>query len=162
MNAPETTSAGRFLDAVAALLGICTERRYQGEPAMRLEATAARADPVDLPVPYADRDGRRVVDVGTLARELDERSQTHPAARIAATAQDALARGLATIAVDAAADRGVDVVGFTGGVSYNDAISRRVRTTVESAGVQYLAQERVPPGDAGISYGQALVATARR
>ncbi|MGQ9539027.1 MAG: carbamoyltransferase HypF, partial [Candidatus Bathycorpusculaceae bacterium] len=32
----ETTSCGRVLDAVAAVLGICYERTYEGEPAMKL------------------------------------------------------------------------------------------------------------------------------
>ncbi|TFH25095.1 carbamoyltransferase HypF, partial [Candidatus Bathyarchaeota archaeon] len=36
----ETTSCGRVLDAVAALLGVCFERSYEGEPAMKLESIA--------------------------------------------------------------------------------------------------------------------------
>ena len=32
--------AGRVLDAVAAVLGVCYERSYEGEPAMKLESTA--------------------------------------------------------------------------------------------------------------------------
>src|SRR5665647_490067 len=36
----ETTSCGRVLDAVAAVLGICYERSYEGEPAMKLESNA--------------------------------------------------------------------------------------------------------------------------
>ncbi len=36
----ETTSCGRVLDAVAAMLGICFERTYEGESAMKLESTA--------------------------------------------------------------------------------------------------------------------------
>jgi len=38
----ETTSCGRVLDAVAAVLGICYERTYEGEPAMKLEAAAIK------------------------------------------------------------------------------------------------------------------------
>ena len=36
----ETTSCGRVLDAVAAVLGVCFERSYEGEPAMKLESAA--------------------------------------------------------------------------------------------------------------------------
>ena len=36
-----TSSTGRVLDAASALLGICRERTYDGEPAMKLEAAAA-------------------------------------------------------------------------------------------------------------------------
>jgi len=94
-------------------------------------------------------------------RRLDRFRAARSTPTVAATAQAALAAGLATVALRAAADRGVDAVGFTGGVAYNDAISRQVRETVESAELHYLAHDRVPPGDPGIAYGQALVASAR-
>ncbi len=161
VNAPETTSAGRFLDAIAALTGVGPRRRYQGEPAIRLEAAAAGVEPVDLPVPYDERDGERVIDVRGLAERLDALAREEPTAVVAATAQEALARGLATIAIEGARARGVGRVGFTGGVAYNDAISRRIRRAVEAAGLDHLSHERVPPGDAGIAYGQAIVATER-
>ncbi|MFC7134518.1 MULTISPECIES: carbamoyltransferase HypF [Salinibaculum] len=160
VNTPETTSAGRYLDAVAALVGICDRRRYEGEPAQRLEAAASEGTVRDIAVPFTERDGDRVVDTAALVRDLD--ALDAPAADVAATAQDALARGLGEIAVEVARDRGVDTVGFSGGVAYNDAISRRLRAEVESAGLDFLAPDRVPPGDGGIAYGQAVVATARR
>ncbi len=161
-NAPRTTSAGRFLDAVSALLGICTHRRYQGEPALRLEAAATGTEPLEISIPYTKRGDQQVVDVRELIHQLDELHQEYPPARVAATAQTALGCGLATLAVNAAEDSGVETVGFTGGVAYNDAISRTVRETVETAGLTYVSPEQVPPGDAGIAYGQAIVATARR
>ena len=40
MGKVETTSCGRVLDAVAAVLGVCFERTYEGEPAMKLESAA--------------------------------------------------------------------------------------------------------------------------
>ncbi len=162
INTPTTTSAGRFLDAVSARLGVCNHRRYQGEPARRLEAAAAGHDPIDIEIPTDERDGESVLDVHTLMARLDRLTKTHEAGRIAATAQWALATGLADIAVRSAAAAGVDAVGFSGGVAYNDAIARRIREVVENAGVRYLAPDRVPPGDAGIAYGQALVGSARR
>jgi len=36
----ETSSCGRVLDAVSAVLGICYERTYEGEPSMKLESAA--------------------------------------------------------------------------------------------------------------------------
>jgi hydrogenase maturation protein HypF len=161
VNSPVTTSAGRFLDAVSALLGAGPRRQYEGEPAMKLEALAADGSPLELAIPYAAREATRVVDVQELASRLDELARDHPAADVAATAQVALGTGLADIAVEAARERGVDAVGFSGGVAYNDAISRTVREVIEGAGLTFLPHRDVPPGDAGIAYGQALVATAR-
>jgi hydrogenase maturation protein HypF len=161
VNAPETTSAGRFLDAMSALLDVCTERQYEGQPAIELEAAAHGHAPQMVSLPFRQREDRRVLDVGALARKLAAVAETEPTGVVAATAQDALARGLAEIAIEAAKTRDVDAIGFTGGVAVNEAISRTVRRTVESAGLASLSHEAVPPGDAGLSYGQALVATAR-
>jgi hydrogenase maturation protein HypF len=161
LNAPAATSAGRFLDAVSALLGVCTERSYQGEPAMRLEAAASRGSPLEISVPYDSRDGRRVVDVHSLFRTLDDLRKDHPVADVAATAQSTLADGLGDIAVSAARELNVDAVGFTGGVAYNDAISRRMAAHVRDADLEFLVPRTVPPGDGGIAYGQAVVATDR-
>ncbi|MBM6785755.1 carbamoyltransferase HypF [Collinsella tanakaei] len=43
INSPLTSSMGRFLDACAAILGICGRATYEGEPAIELEAAATRA-----------------------------------------------------------------------------------------------------------------------
>lgn len=160
-DSPVTTSAGRFLDAVAALTGICTERRYQGEPAMRLEAAAADGNPVPVDVPTAVRDGQLVVDAAAAMRDLATLAEDRPAPDVAATAQRVLAAGLAEVALTAAADRGLDAVGFTGGVAYNPRIDRHIRHRVQEAGYAYLGHDEVPPGDAGLAYGQAVVASAR-
>lgn len=161
LNTPPTTSAGRYLDAVSALLGVGRERRYEGEPAMRLEALARGGTPLDVSVPTDTVDGRPVLDVSAVLKRLEAEREDHPAADLAATAQDVLARGLGRIAVDAAREAGVETVGFSGGVALNEAISETLSAVVREAGLNYVDHETVPPGDAGIAYGQAVAATAR-
>lgn len=161
VNSPVTTSAGRYLDAVSALLGVCSRRHYEGEPAMKLEASGADATPTTLDVPTTTVDGRPSVDTATLVRRLDGLTATHDVSTVAATAQTALGRGLADIAIEAATARDVGAVGFTGGVAYNGLISATIRDRVTRAGLTYLGHETVPPGDGGIAIGQVTVASAR-
>ena len=168
VNSPRTTSAGRVLDAASALLGVCTEREYRGQPAMELEAAGDGAEPLSL-TPPIDWSGEPQLRAPELCRRLVAASETEitaldasERATLAATAQATLADGLARIAVSAADERDRNAVGLTGGVAYNDSVARRVREQVTEAGLTFLGHSAVPPGDAGIAYGQAVVADARR
>ncbi|WP_253737503.1 carbamoyltransferase HypF [Halohasta salina] len=161
VNAPTTTSAGRVLDAVSALVGACDRRTYEGEPAQRLEALATNGTVQPIDIQYRSTNGRRVLDTQSLVSALADMLTRQSAADVAATAQAAVARGLGTLAVAAARRRDVGTIGFTGGVAYNDAINRHLRAVVEGAGLTLLTPNAVPPGDGGIAYGQAIVATSR-
>ncbi len=158
VNAPQTTSAGRFLDGIAAWLGVCRERTYEGEPAMRLEALAVRGTPLAVDVPVRRSDGRWVIDLVPVFRALVEASSVEPAERIAATAQSALARGTARAAIAVAEERRIRAVCLSGGVAVNDAIASEVRAAVEAAGLTFLTNEWAPCGDGGVAFGQAVAA----
>jgi len=158
VNAPWTTSAGRFLDAVAAWLGICTERTYEGEPAMRLEALATRGMPAELDVRVVRRGRLFEVDTIGLFRTLVDLAESATQAEIAATAQALLAEGISRAATELAQERGMEVVGLSGGVAYNDAIAGRIRERIEAAGLRFVTNERTPCGDGGVSFGQAVFA----
>ena len=158
INTPMSTSAGRFLDAVAAWLGICVERTYEGEPAMRLEATAVAGRVLSLPIRFVESDGLRRLDTTGAFLRLTELAVTHPMADIAATAQAYLAEGMAALAIEEARAQTIDAIAFSGGVAINDAIATRTRQAVESAGLRFETNERVPCGDGGVSFGQAVYA----
>jgi len=155
VNAPWTTSGGRFLDAVAAWIGLCRERTYEGEPAMRLEAAARGGIARGVEVPLGEVEGRLEVDLVSGFATLVEMTKGAPLADIAATAQSMLARGVAAAAVRVARDLGIGVVCLSGGVAVNDAIATAFRRQVEAAGLRIVANEWAPCGDGGISFGQA-------
>lgn len=158
-NTPLTTSAGRFLDAVAGLLGVSTARTYEGEPAMRLEAAAVNGKPIpDIQTELVERDGLTVLDTVSLFRDLYLRMKAAPPADIAASAQAYLADGTTRIAIELARQTGITAIALSGGVAYNDAISTRIRARVEAEGLSYFTNELVPCGDGGVSFGQAVIA----
>ncbi|MCW4035428.1 MAG: hypothetical protein NWF03_08705, partial [Candidatus Bathyarchaeota archaeon] len=61
------------------------------------------------------------------------------------------------LAVDQAEKLGVKHVGFSGGVAYNEHITETMRKTVEEKGFKFLVHTRIPAGDGGTSFGQAVV-----
>jgi hydrogenase maturation protein HypF len=154
-NAPWTTSGGRFLDAVAAWTGVCRERTYEGEPAMRLEAVARGGAARDVGVPIREVEGHLEVDLVTGFAALVEMAKLAPVADVAATAQSLLAQGTAAVAVRVARDLGIGVVCLSGGVAVNDAIAAAFRRRIEAAGLRTVTNEWTPCGDGGVSFGQA-------
>jgi len=151
----KTTSCGRVLDAVAALLGICYERTYEGEPAMKLESLAIQGGNSLNLRPKVDG---RILDTTDLLSEIFEKRNEIPKADLALLVHTYLAEGLASLALEKAYDKGVKNVGFTGGVAFNEIITLRIRKRVESSGLRFLVHEAVPAGDGGTSFGQAIVA----
>jgi hydrogenase maturation protein HypF len=51
---------------------------------------------------------------------------------------------------------GVKAIGFSGGVAYNEHITQTIRKVVEECGFKFFVHSLVPPGDGGISFGQAI------
>ncbi|NYT06251.1 MAG: carbamoyltransferase HypF, partial [Methanomicrobiales archaeon] len=110
VNTPLSSSTGRVLDAAAALLGICREKTYDGEPAMKLESAAVqgRAEPWELI--FAREDGREVLSTRALLAEAQARMKNTDIASIAASFQYNLAKGIAAMAIRAAGAEGVTKV----------------------------------------------------
>ncbi|UCC57729.1 MAG: carbamoyltransferase HypF [Candidatus Bathyarchaeum sp.] len=155
----KTTSCGRVLDAVSAILGICYERTYEGEPAMKLESTALKGKDVLNLIPRFDGN---VLDTTFLVQEIFTLKNRFSVADLAFSAQSYLARGLAELAVKEAKRLNVKHVGFSGGVAYNKHITVTIKRIVEREGFKFLAHKKIPAGDGGTSFGQALVASFQR
>ncbi len=150
-----TTSCGRVLDAVSAILDICYERTYQGEPAMKLESAASHGhDVLKLEPEIASG----ILNTTEIARAVFEAKDSFSTANLAYSAQSYLAKGLAQLALEAAQETGVNAVGFSGGVAYNEHIMLTMKKHVEQNGVRLYVHHTLPAGDGGISFGQALAA----
>jgi len=149
----KTTSCGRVLDAVSAILGICYERTYEGEPAMKLESAALNGTDVLNLTPELKG---KVINTTLMVREVFSQRHTHLVADLACSAQSYLAKGIAQLAVEEAGRLGVKAIGFSGGVAYNGPITQTIRKTVEENGFKFFVHRLLPPGDGGISFGQAI------
>ena len=180
LNCPPTSSAGRLFDAVSAALGLCTHITYEGQAAIRLEDAAARSvlpgqwwrlGPEGLRAPQpehgllpapplTEEEGLLQLDGTALfAAVLDQRGRL-PAEDLAARFHWQLAQGFTALAVRAAGTTGVRVVGLSGGVMQNALLARLLPLLLAAHGLTPLCQQDVPPGDGGISLGQAAWAQA--
>jgi hydrogenase maturation protein HypF len=153
LGAAETTSCGRVLDAVSAVLGICYERTYEGEPSMKLESLATKGHDLLRLQPIIKNN---TLDTTQMLSTIFEKRQKLSKQDLAYSAHAYIAKGLAALATEKASQNDVKTVGFTGGVAYNEILTLMIRKLVEIQGLRFLAHETVPPGDGGLSFGQAV------
>jgi hydrogenase maturation protein HypF len=163
-NITKTTSTGRVLDALAATLRICGERTYEGECAMKLESSAYRGEDIfELPNKIIKTDGRDTLETSQiLLSVLEKRLEDESIPNLASSAQMAVSKGLAELAIRAADRTGVELIGGSGGVFYNEAVSMTIKKVVEDAGYRFLQHRDSCAGDGSVSMGQAAVAALKR
>jgi hydrogenase maturation protein HypF len=150
----ETTSCGRVLDAASAVLGICYERTYEGEPSMKLESVAFQGKDVLKLKPIIEGD---TLNTTQILEEIFENIGKHSRRDLAYSAHAYMAKGLAALATKQADENDVKIIGFSGGVACNEILTKVMRKQVEDAHLIFLVHEGIPPGDGGLSFGQAAV-----
>ncbi|RGY33342.1 carbamoyltransferase HypF [Collinsella sp. OF02-10] len=172
INSPRTSSMGRLFDAAAAILGICGQATYEGEPAIELEAAAWRAlgsesiCPAGNMASFSVTESSRPDDCHVLnSRPLFEAllegiGAGVPAGRLALDFHVAVARASARIANEICAREGLDTVVLSGGVFMNRLLLQLLTRELNSMGLTVLIPHSVPVNDGCIAYGQAAIARA--
>ena len=159
-NLQKTTSTGRVLDAISSALMICGQRTYEGECSMKLESVAYYgADTCEIPVEIKKHDGMNILDTSQIMLSvLENKEKCMPVKDIACSAQRAVAEGLAKLGIKSADKTGVNVIGGTGGVFYNAAISKTIKDIVTENGYNFVQHKNTCAGDGSVSLGQAAIA----
>lgn len=173
INSPRTSSMGRLFDAAAAILGICGQATYEGEPAIELEAAAWHAldsestCPTDNMVSFSVTESSRpddchVLNSRPLIKTLLEGTRAGvPAGRLALDFHVTIAHASARIASEICAREDLDTVALSGGVFMNRLLLQLLTRELKSRGLTVLVPHSVPVNDGCIAYGQAAVARAR-
>ncbi len=166
VQAPQTSSLGRLFDAVAAVVLQRWQLDYDAQAAIELEGLAVDEPNVPPPAEYvlrldttADANVLRVD--GMLRAVVMDMRQGVQRSSIAARFHAGVARGFIDAALKARHERGITQVVLSGGCMHNRRLARLLREGLEREGFRVYAHRVVSPGDAGLSYGQAVVAAAR-
>lgn len=159
-NIQKTSSTGRVLDAISTSLKICGERTYEGECAMKLESTAYYGkDVIEIPVKIKKQDGMDILDTSKILMSvLEEKKSGARVQDIACSAQRAVSEGLAKLGIKAADETGINIIGGTGGVLYNEAISKTIKELVTGNGYEFIQHKNTCAGDGSVSLGQSAIA----
>jgi hydrogenase maturation protein HypF len=163
LNTPLASSLGRLFDAAAALLGIRSVSRYEGQAAMELEAAATGVPGRVLQFPVVeDGEGPSVLDPLPLLRALAaEHRAGRSVAECAADFQESVVHATSRLAVDLCARAGLGTVALGGGCFQNARLLDGLTSELSNEGLVVLIPRALGPNDGAVSYGQAVVAAAR-
>jgi hydrogenase maturation protein HypF len=172
IHSPSTSSAGRWFDAAAGALGICSLQQGEAEAAIALEQMAQqyltqhgadidKADALEVSDGYLLHADGRLDLRPVLARlfALDHRN-LHEIRRGAALFHLTLVDALAHWASAAARLHGIETVALGGGCFMNRVLATRLRGDLERRGLRVLSPQSNSCGDASLALGQAWVARA--
>jgi hydrogenase maturation protein HypF len=154
LQCPTTTSAGRWFDAIAGLLGLSVRQQTEAEAAVLLERTAAAWLDAHDPPAFAAHG----LDLRALAEACLDLADGGSVGAAAALFHAGLADGLARAAIDAARVAGTGRVLLGGGCFHNRVLTQRVATQLEAAALEVGLVQGRGPGDAALALGQAWIA----
>jgi hydrogenase maturation protein HypF len=179
LNSPVTTSMGRLFDAVASLIYLRQQIRFEGQAAMELEfaldgVETDEAYPLPiadcrLPIESTDRaagassritdHASHVLDWSMMVEEiLSDVKEGVSVGIISARFHNALAECIVAVAKHA----GQNHVVLSGGCFQNRYLTERAVRRLQAEGFRPYWHQRVPPNDGGIALGQVVAALRRK
>ncbi len=161
LNSPLTSSMGRLFDAVSALIGVCTDVRYEGQAAMELEALAGASGDA-YPYEIARVGDALQIDWRPLFVALvDDLRRRVPASTISHRFHATVADMVASVCTELRRETGLDRVVLSGGVFQNALLTDLSVRRLTLAGFSVYRHSLVPCNDGGLSLGQAVVAAEK-
>jgi hydrogenase maturation protein HypF len=159
LNTPLTSSVGRLFDAASAILGICHEASFEGEPAILLEAVASDTE-------------KGCYDWGMLETSIPTRplltamlkdiQNKVPTPIIASRFHNSIIQLVKDVCTTIEKQTGIRTIVLSGGVWQNMYLLSRILPLLETSGFRVLIHHQVPTNDGGVSLGQAVVAGQKK
>ena len=172
LNSPQTSSMGRLFDAVASLIGLRQQMRFEGQAAMELEFALDGIETHEAyPLPIAARGDARpttspnstlrtphsalILDWSPMIEQiLSDVQKGIPTGKISVMFHNALAEAVVAVAKKTGERRVV----LSGGCFQNRYLTERTVRRLQAEGFQPYWHQRVPPNDGGIALGQVVAA----
>jgi len=158
---PQTSSAGRLFDAVAALVGVpgSMQTTYEGQAAIELELAAKGSVGDPYPFQTLQRGDHCVVQSGEiLASVVDDVVSGVSAAEVSSRFHRTMAQVVLTTCRQIRRECGTASVALSGGTFQNMLLLEQVIEQLQVNNFSVYVHRRVPANDGGLSLGQAVLA----
>lgn len=167
VNCPVSTSLGRIFDAAAAILGLVEKVSYEGEGPIRLEGRALKARLAGSQSLSAAKAGRLLplvpspgdqrlflIDSKPLLAHLLERRGGPAVEELGLLFHECVALASLEGARQMREATGMRRLALCGGVFQNLLLRDLLIPLLKESGFEVLLNQKVPPGDGGLSVGQ--------
>jgi hydrogenase maturation protein HypF len=158
---PLASGAGRLFEAAGALCGLVGDNAYEGEAAIRLEALAAGSSATAEPWPelleQLEGCGNRLPSAELLACCARRLVAGEDPAVVAAAFHTTFSAAFVHLTERHLHPR-IRTVAIGGGCLANRLLRQGLREGLEASGRECLLATAIPPGDGGLSFGQAVLA----
>jgi hydrogenase maturation protein HypF len=153
-----TSSIGRLFDAVSALAAVRQTITYEAQAAIELEMMVDS----EIKAAYSfDADGAEIDAAPCIQGAVADVRAGEPVAVIAAKLHNGLALMVRDVCAQLREERGLYEVALSGGVFQNVTLLGKTLPLLEDDGFVVYVHRVVPPNDACIALGQAVVANGR-
>lgn len=162
VNSVLTSSMGRLFDAVASILNIGQDNRYEGECAALLERKALLAirnnvEAEDLSFAITEKDEIIEMNPKPLLEALCKLRNKREAGALALGFHYAVSEAIGEICEALRKRYHSNVVALSGGVFQNTILTEQTLKVLRQRGFEVFVNLAVPPNDGGISLGQTYV-----
>lgn len=157
-NITKTSSLGRLFDAVAFILGLCSENKTEAQAAIALENTAAKADKKQI-LPYNicnNSNGLMELDFKPMIMGIIDMKKTDNIANISMAFHLTVAKMICDAVVSQAQKNNIKSAALSGGCFLNRILSDEINRQLGQGGLKVYKNNKLSTGDECIALGQVF------
>jgi len=158
VNMPLTCGAGRYFDAVSALLGLCFHAGYEGEGPMKLESLIRSG----IPESYLFEPGSEISFARVFRAIVKDIRDGVDREIIATKFHNSIISAIFDTVSGISRQYGIRKVVLSGGVFQNRYLVENLQKRLKESKFNVYMHAAVPPNDGGVALGQLVVAAKRR
>ena len=167
INSPLAGTCGRLFDAVSAICGLCEISSYDGEAAIKLSELVDSQSRQETVYPFAifHENDLLSFDFGSMLKHIAKDhlrgiSVNEISLKFHETIVQAILSGMEQLKRESSEE--ISRVVLSGGSFHNRYLLSRVKDELTIRGFEVYSHRKIPSNDGGLSYGQLIVAAAKR
>lgn len=163
INCPQTSSMGRFFDAVSSLCGIRNIITYEGQASIELENSIVSDihDSYDYDIIGKNNSPYEINTSKIIKEIIADRLNNKPAGIISAKFHNTVINFTSDLCIKIRNKTSINSIALSGGVFQNSYLFEGIIKKLNKEGFEVYTHKNIPTNDGGVSLGQIVIANAK-